>query len=59
MKDVMINVLTKFFNKTEDEIVELIFDGDELKEDAAASLIALDESRVKRIKTDAAKDSPM
>jgi hypothetical protein len=53
-KDLMMGVLTKFFNKTEDEISDLIYgkDGEDvvLKEDAAEALISLDEARVKRLR---------
>jgi len=57
MKELMMNVLTKFFNKTEDELNGILFEGEgdeiKLKDDASASLLGLDEARVKRIKEDA------
>jgi len=61
MKDLMMNVLSKFFNKTEDELSDMLFEGEgdeiKLKEDAATSLIGLDEARVKRIKEESSGDS--
>lgn len=61
MKDVMMNVLTKLFNKTEDELNELIFEGEgeeiKVKDNAADALIELDAARVKRIKDDATADT--
>lgn len=48
-------VLTKLFNKTEQEIADLIFDGDNIKENAFNDLIALDAARVKRYKDEQQK----
>lgn len=56
----MMNILTKFFNKTEAELSELLYDegeeGKVLKENAAQALIDMDAARVKRIRDDAAGD---
>lgn len=54
-KQVMINILTKYFNKTEEEIKELIYEEDEngevaIKENAADALIQLDTNRIERIR---------
>lgn len=61
MNDLMMNVLGKLFNKTEDELASLIFDGEgdekTIKENAAEALIGLDESRIARIRTDAGGDA--
>lgn len=42
--------LTKAFNKTEDEVKALLFDGDKLKDGAGDELIKLDQARVAKIK---------
>lgn len=57
MKDLMMGAFTKFFNKTEDEIGELIFDGENLKDGALDALVSLDAERISRIKQDATGDT--
>ena len=57
MKDLTLGVLTKMFNKTEDELGELIFDGEEIKEGALDALLGLDAERISRIKKEASGDS--
>ena len=61
MNDLLMSVFTKFFNKTEDELTELLFEGEgedrKLKDGAAESLIALDEEKVKRIREGASGDA--
>jgi len=61
MNDLMMNVLGKFFNKTEDELSALIYEGEgdelKIKENAAEALISLDEARITRIKSDVGSDA--
>ena len=57
-KSILLNVASKYFNKTDEELVEMIYEKDEegnltVKEDAADILIGLDEKRVQRIKEEA------
>lgn len=49
-KELMVGFLTKAYNKTEDEINALIFNGDEIKENALQSLIDLDALKVRKFK---------
>lgn len=54
-KELLLGFLTKAYNRTEDEIAPLLYDGDELKENALQSLIDLDAQKVKRLKEDNTK----
>ena len=54
-KELLLGFLTKAYNRTEDEIASLIFNGDELKENALQSLIDLDAQKVKRLKEENTK----
>jgi len=49
-KQLILHHFTKIYNKTEDEIKELIFDGDELKENANQILLDADADRVAKLK---------
>ena len=54
-KELMVGFLTKAYNKTEDEINALIFNGDEIKENALQSLIDLDALKVRKFKDETTK----
>lgn len=60
MNDVMMNFLTKVFNKTEDELGELIFEGEgddrKIRDGAADALIDLDAKRIGRLKDEYSGD---
>lgn len=55
-KTLMLNVLTKYFNKTDEELEDIIYDkdGDDitLKEGVADALIDMDAERIKKIKSE-------
>jgi len=54
-KELLFGFLTKAYNKTEDELAPLLFDGDEIKESALQTLIDLDANKVKRFKDEQTK----
>ena len=43
-------VITKLFNKTDDEVTALLMEGDKIKDGAGDALLALDQARITRIK---------
>lgn len=45
-------VVSKQFNKTDEEIAEMLFDGEALKDDAGDVILALNEEKVKKLKAD-------
>lgn len=61
-QELFMGVLTKFFNKTEEELTEMLYDKGEdeklvMKEGASEALLTLDESRIKRVREDASGDA--
>ncbi|RKX64674.1 MAG: hypothetical protein DRP42_05990 [Tenericutes bacterium] len=61
-QELLMGVLTKSFNKTEDELAEIMYDKGEddklvMKEDALEALLAIDETRIKRIREDVSGDA--
>ena len=54
-KALLVGFLTKAYNKTEDEINALIFNGDEVKDTALQSLIDLDALKVSKFKNEQTK----
>jgi hypothetical protein len=52
VNDLFLSFVTKVFNKSEDELKPLIFDGEEIKDEAFEKLIGLDTARVKRLKSE-------
>lgn len=52
INDLFLSFVTKVFNKSEDELKPLIFDGEEIKEQAFETLVGLDTARVKRLKSE-------
>jgi hypothetical protein len=52
VNDLFLSFVTKVFNKSEDELKPLIFDGEEIKDQAFETLVGLDTARVKRLKSE-------
>ena len=55
-KEIMLNTFSKYFNKTDEELTEMLYDKGEddtevLKEGVVEQLIALDTNRVERLRT--------
>lgn len=50
--EVLKYVITKQFNKTEDEIGQLLYEGDQLKPDAGDVILTWNEEKIKKLKAD-------
>lgn len=49
-KELLLQLATKLFNKTEEEVSQIIYDGEKIKDDSFDTLLQMDTARVKRFK---------